>query len=157
MTGATNLKVQAPVAPNGIFSKDRFEVDLDSRTVKCPAGHQAKIRPRADGGGIAGFGAACATCPLRAQCTTSADGRNVNIHPQERLLAPERKRQKDPAWTALYSATRLKVERKLGHLMRRRHGGRRARMRGRTRVAQDFALLAAASNLARLAVLRVAS
>jgi hypothetical protein len=35
--------------------------------------------------------------------------------------------------------------------MRRRHGGRRARMRGRLRVAADFALLAAATNLARLA------
>jgi hypothetical protein len=45
------------------------------------------------------------------------------------------------------------VERKIAHLMRRRHGGRRARVRGKTKVAHDFALLAAAVNLARLAVL----
>jgi Transposase DDE domain len=45
------------------------------------------------------------------------------------------------------------VERKIGHLMRRRHGGRRARVRGRTKVAADFSLLAAAINLARLGVL----
>ena len=45
------------------------------------------------------------------------------------------------------------VERKLGHLMRRRHGGRRARVRGTARVAADFRLLAAAVNLARMAVL----
>ena len=37
--------------------------------------------------------------------------------------------------------------------MRRRHGGRRARVRGTTRVDADFRLLAAATNLARLAVL----
>jgi IS5 family transposase len=37
--------------------------------------------------------------------------------------------------------------------MRRRHGGRRARVRGRLKVGADFALLAAAVNLARLAVL----
>jgi hypothetical protein len=37
--------------------------------------------------------------------------------------------------------------------MRRRHGGRRARVRGTTKVAADFALLAAAVNLARLGVL----
>ena len=37
--------------------------------------------------------------------------------------------------------------------MRRRHGGRRARVRGQVKVAADFALLAAAVNLARLAVL----
>mgnify|MGYP001564980216 FL=1 len=148
------LKVQAPVAPNGIFPKDRFQVDLDASTVTCPAGQRASIRPRNDGGGIASFSALCATCPMRAQCTTSVDGRNVNIHPQERLLSGERARQRDPAWKQRYKATRPKVERKLGHLMRRRHGGRRARVRGRLRVAQDFAMLAAATNFARLAVLR---
>ena len=41
--------------------------------------------------------------------------------------------------------------------MRRKHGGRRARVRGQVKVAADFALLAAAVNLARLAVLAVAS
>jgi hypothetical protein len=40
--------------------------------------------------------------------------------------------------------------------MRRRHGGRRARVRGKARVAAEFALLAAAVNLARLSVLSVA-
>ena len=40
-----------------------------------------------------------------------------------------------------------------GHMMRRRHGGRHARVRGRLRVGYDFALLAAAVNLARLATL----
>jgi len=49
------------------------------------------------------------------------------------------------------------VERKIAHLMRRRHGGRRARVRGKTKVAADFALLAAAVNIARLAVLGLAS
>ncbi len=39
-------------------------------------------------------------------------------------------------------------------MMRRRHGGRRARVRGVTRVAADFALLAAATNLQRFARLR---
>ena len=37
--------------------------------------------------------------------------------------------------------------------MRRRHGGRRARVRGKPKVAADFSLLAAAVNLARLGVL----
>ena len=38
-------------------------------------------------------------------------------------------------------------------MMRRKHGGRRARVRGRLRVAHDFALLAAGVNLARIAQL----
>ena len=37
--------------------------------------------------------------------------------------------------------------------MRRKHGGRRARVRGQTKVDADFSLLAAAVNLARLATL----
>ncbi|MGH9206763.1 MAG: transposase, partial [Acidimicrobiales bacterium] len=54
-----------------------------------------------------------------------------------------------------YRATRPKVERKLAHLMRRKHGGRRARVRGTVKVNADFSLLAAATNLARLAVIGV--
>jgi hypothetical protein len=38
-------------------------------------------------------------------------------------------------------------------MMRRRHGGRRARMRGQVKIAADFSLLAAAVNIARLAAL----
>ena len=45
------------------------------------------------------------------------------------------------------------MERKLAHLVRRRHGGRRVRVRGLAKVAADFNLLAAAVNLARLGVL----
>lgn len=44
-----------------------------------------------------------------------------------------------------------------GHLMRRRHGGRRARVRGTPKVDADFNLLAAAANVARLAVLGLQS
>ncbi|MBA3782974.1 MAG: transposase [Nocardioides sp.] len=40
--------------------------------------------------------------------------------------------------------------------MRRKHGGRRARVRGLDKVGADFTLLAAAVNLARLAKLALA-
>ncbi len=42
-------------------------------------------------------------------------------------------------------------------MMRRKHGGRRARVRGRHKVDADFNLLAAAQNVARLAVLGLRS
>ena len=38
----------------------------------------------------------CAACPLRAQCTTSSNGRSVSIHPDEALLAELRRRQHTP-------------------------------------------------------------
>ncbi|WP_338678086.1 transposase [Streptomyces sp. SCSIO 30461] len=72
-------------------------------------------------------------------------------------MARGRARSADPVWLAAYRATRPKVERKIAHLMRRRHGGRRARVRGRAKIAADFSLLAAAVNVARLGVLGIMS
>jgi hypothetical protein len=103
------------------------------------------------------FGRACAVCPFQDRCTSSQAGRTITIHPQERRLQAARGRQRDPAWRADYRAHRPTVERKLAHLLRRRHGGRRARMRGLLRVAQDWRLRAAAVNLARFAALGVGS
>ncbi len=91
-----------------------------------------------------------------SQCTEAKAGRTIKIHPDERLLSAERERQKDPRWLEEYRATRPKVERKIGHLMARRHGGRRGRMRGLQRMGHDFSLLAAGANLKRLAMLAVA-
>jgi hypothetical protein len=150
-------KVQPPVAPAGHFPKDAFARDPDAGTATCPAGVTVKIRPAKDGGGVAAFGPACATCPLAAACTTSKAGRTVTYGRYEDQLARARATQADPAWKADYQATRPKVERKIGHLVRRKHGGRRARVRGRAKVAADFNLLAAAVNLARLAALGLAS
>jgi hypothetical protein len=148
-----NVKVQPPSAADGHFSKSKFEIDLEKNTVKCPAGRLVKIGKSAGGGGLARFGAACTACALRTQCTDSKAGRIINVHPQEATLQRSRLRQSSSEWKADYRATRPKVERKLAHLMSRRHGGRRARVRGRMRIAQDFALLSAAQNLKRLAVL----
>ena len=149
----SRCKTQAPNAPGGRFGKDRFVIDLSAATVGCPGGVSASIRPAAKGGGMAYFGVACTTCPLRAQCTTAAGGRTITIGPHEATIAAARVRQSDPNWIADYRATRPKVERKIGHLIRR--GGRRARVRGTSRVDADFRLLAAAVNLARLAALGV--
>jgi len=146
-------KVQPAAAPGGRFAKDCFAIDLAARTVTCPGQVSVAIRPAKDGGGTAAFGTACMHCPLAARCTTSPAGRTVTISAYEPQLARARAAQSDPAWRADYTATRPKVERKIGHLMRRRHGGRRARVRGSTKVATDFCLLAAAVNLARFGVL----
>jgi hypothetical protein len=125
--------------------------------VTCPAQRTVPIVYNADPGhrhhGQASFGEACAACPLRGQCTSAQAGRTVTITAYEAELAAARVRQADPDRAADYRATRPKVERKLAHLVRRRHGGRRVRVRGLAKVAADFSLLAAAVNLARLGVL----
>jgi hypothetical protein len=151
------VKIQAAVAPRGHFTKDQFQIDLAAGVVTCPAKRTAPIvynpNPRHRHHGQASFGPACTTCPLRGRCTSARAGRTITITAYEHELAAARARQADPDLAADYRATRPKVERKLAHLVRRRHGGRRVRVRGLAKVAADFNLLAAAVNLARLGVL----
>lgn len=154
---ASKCKTQPPTAAGGMFTKTAFDIDLESDAVTCPNGTTAPIRRDKNGDGTASFGASCAGCPLRAQCTKSPAGRSITVGRFEQRLADARAAQQDPAWREDYRATRPKVERKLGHLMHRKHGGRRARMRGMTKIDADFNLLAAAHNLARLAVLKIHS
>lgn len=155
--GATVMvKVQPPVAPGGRFAKDRFTINAAAGTVTCPAQVAVPIRPAKTGGGTAAFGSACAGCPLAAGCTAAKTGRTITISRYEDELTRARTTQKDPAWRAEYRATRPKVERRIGHLMRRKHGGRRVRVRGRDKIAADFSLLAASVNLARLGALKIA-
>ncbi len=106
-----------------------------------------------DGDGIASFGKVCADRPMRQWCTDAAGGRTIRVGRPEDLPAQAQERQRDPQWKADHRVTRPKIERKIGHLMRRRHGGHRARVRGRTKIDADFNLLASVVNLARLSVL----
>ncbi len=96
---------------------------------------------------------------MRAVCAVHhrVDRADDRPGPAQQHIARGRERQTDPVWQADYTPRRSRSERKIGHLMRRRHGGRRARVRGRTKVNADFNLLAAAVNLARLATLGVTS
>ena len=152
----SRLKVQPANGVPGHFTKDDFTIDLTARTVTCPAGQVARLTLHPHGELRARFRGVCAACPLASRCTTSVRGRSIAVGPHEALLTAGRAASRDPVWLADYRATRPKVERKLAHLVRRRHGGRRARVRGRQKVGADFSLLAAAVNLARLAVLGLA-
>lgn len=90
--------------------------------------------------------------------SVAAGGRSIRVGIHEAALARARARQRQrqgAEWQHDYRATRPKVERKLGQRMRRRHGGRRARVRGTPKVDADFDLLAA--DIARLAVLGLRS
>jgi hypothetical protein len=151
------FEVMAKVPPaanrDGRYSKDDFDVDVENETVGCPGGQVVPIRFGADGEGRADFGQHCTGCPLRERCTTSTSGRSVTIHPREALLQRAKTAQSDPEWQQTYRSTRPKVERKIAHFVRVGWGGRRARTRGRLRVATDAATRAAAVNWARLATL----
>jgi len=148
-----NVKVQEAASPKGCFGKKDFDINLGDNTIRCPQGHLVVIQRFEDGGGRAAFKSYCGNCPLKSQCTKAKNGRTIRIHAKEEILLRNRMRQRCPNWKANYRKTRPKVERKFSHTMRHRHGGRRARVRGRIRVRHDFSLLCAAANLKRYAVL----
>jgi IS5 family transposase len=137
----------------GLFTKDRFDVDLEADTVTCPAGQRVTINPTRDGGGRASFKVHCKTCPMRTACTKSRAGRSISVHTHEAVLQRARAEQHEPGWAERYRADRPIVERKIAHFARRPWGGRRARTRGKARIATDLDTRAGAINWARLAAL----
>lgn len=87
--------------------------------------------------------------------TTNKTGRTITIHPREQLLQDHKADQQTIEWQQAYTTTRPKVERKIGHFVARLVGGRKARTRGKRRVATDADTRAAALNWGRLHVLGV--
>jgi len=144
------VRVQTPTNRDENFTKNDFDIDMKARKVRCPNGVTVHFK-FTEQGGLAQFGKHCAACPRRADCTSSKRGRLIRIHPKEELLQRTRLAQSKQSWKDAYRSTRPKVERKIAHLMRHRHGGRRARVRGTTRIRDDFSLLCATQNLKRLA------
>jgi Transposase DDE domain/Transposase domain (DUF772) len=152
-----DVHAKVPPASNrdGLLSKDHFEIDLANNTVWCLANMDARIRWHHDGTGTAAFGSVCLSCAYRDECTTALNGRTISISRYEARVLKAKHDQRDPQWRAEYRTQRPKVERKIGHLTRKIHGGRKARTRGLQRVLTDFVTRAAAINLARLHTLNV--
>jgi hypothetical protein len=138
-----------------MIPKSDFVIDHDHLTVTCPSGIKIPMRPKTSGGHVASFKKHCIGCPLLERCTKSKSGRSIEIGTYERQLHEARVRFTNPDLQADYRKTRPKVERKLAHLTRRLHGGRKARVRGLAKVTADFLLLAAGHNLARIANLGI--
>lgn len=123
--GASGVELVAPAqpssAPKGLFSKDAFAIDLDARTITCPAGHVATIAARREGRRIqVRFPTVvCAGCPLRERCTNRpAAGRVVEINPSEELLAPARAARWTPEFRDRYGQ-RARAERKIAQVKSR--------------------------------------
>ena len=97
---ASGCKTQPPMAAGGLFTKDRFNIDLGASTITCPNNVTVPVRYGPDGNGIASFGRSCTNCALRACCTTAAGGRTIGVGAHEDALAHARDRQKGPEWAA---------------------------------------------------------
>jgi hypothetical protein len=130
-----------PVREGKRFSKQAFTLDWEQQIIRCPAEQEMPFVF----GGIVHFPAdICTQCPLKAQCTTSAKGRSVSIHPDEALLAELRERQQTPQGR-VGLRERVAVEHTLAHVGRWQ--GRRARYRGVRKNLFDLRRCAVVHNL----------
>jgi transposase len=130
-----------PVRNGRHFPKTAFQLDWDQQRITCPNAVTVAFQP----GQTVQFPAErCAACPLRERCTGSQHGRQVSIHPDERLLAELRERQLTPQGRAKLRE-RVGVEHSLAHIGRWQ--GRRARYRGIRKNLFDLRRCAVVHNL----------
>jgi DDE family transposase/transposase-like protein DUF772 len=130
-----------PVREGPGFAKTAFTLDWDAHTIRCPGD---AVVPFALGETVRFPAERCAACPVRERCTTSAGGRSVRIHPDERLLTELRERQRTPAGRAKLRE-RVAVEHSLAHVGRWQ--GDRARYRGARKNLFDLRRCAVIHNL----------
>lgn len=126
------------------FNRDDFTVDHLARTATCPAGQTVTITAR----GWATFGARCKGCPLRSRCTSSKDGKTLQVSAHDAELVAARKAWRDGEFTEDYRQWRPMVERSISWLVATRH--RRVRYRSIQRNHAGLQLRVAAINLRRI-------
>lgn len=142
---ALYAKVPAEGSNRGLFPKSRFLIDLEANTVTCPAGECAhEFTLTGDAWKIFRFGSRCAECPLRGQCTESASGRTVRVHPQEVLLRAARELMATPEGRRLLRR-RMAAEHRQARLAQLRV--KQARYCGHAKVLVQFLLAATIANL----------
>ena len=130
-----------PVRQGKHFHKQSFVLDWERQIIRCPAQQEMPFVP----GGVVHFPKeSCAQCPLKAQCTSSAKGRSVSIHPDEALLIELRQRQQTAQGRAKLRE-RVAVEHTLAHVGHWQ--GRRARYRGLRKNLFDLRRCAVVHNL----------
>jgi hypothetical protein len=135
-----------PTADTGRFGRDDFDVDHDTRTATCPAGHTVTLTAANN----AVFHRHCRRCPLRLRCTAAANGRTLRLTAHDAELVEARRAWRDGDFAEDYRRWRPMVERTLAWLVR---PGRRVAYRGTARNRIWLAHRAAAINLRRLITL----
>jgi Transposase DDE domain len=162
------LVAKLPRAPReGLFTKDRFEIDLGNRTVTCPQGNttasfdivrarnaeigRESLRPHERGKLFVFPPEQCAPCPQRSACVSSKHAsRAIDVGPHEALFIEARAYQRTEQY-ADDRRVRQVVERQVSRMVQL--GARFARFFGIAKTRVQIALIAAVANLARLTVL----
>jgi hypothetical protein len=146
-----DVDVLAPVPEGKVvvdrFGKHDFMIDLENRTVGCPAGHTVPVAVSANGFRQASFSAkVCGACPLKPQCCPGRARRQIKFGDHDELLLAARQALADPATAEHLRRERPRIERLLG-LLAHRYGARKNRYIGSAKARLQAACAAALVNL----------
>jgi transposase len=134
----------------GLFTKEDFTYSAEQDAYTCPAGELLILRTRSTGQRSLRYyanGKACAGCPLRAQCTTSIQGRRIMRTPEEeRLEAMAGRMVARPGLTVQRAST---VEHPFGTMKWWWDGGHFL-VKGLSKVCGEFSLMTLAYNVRRV-------
>jgi transposase len=131
----------------GRLGKRDFQIDLQTGTVTCPAGHTVPVSTSKTGYRGANFTRdMCQGCPLKAACCPGRARRQINLMQHEDLLIAARQALADPDTAEHLRRTRPRIERLLG-LLAVRYGARKSRYIGRAKARLQAAWAAALVNL----------
>ena len=136
----------------GRFGEHDFVYDAAADTYSCPGGQTLRFLSHCQATQrriYAAPAAACATCALRAQCTTARRGRRVGRHLDEAYLDRVRGYHATEPYAKAMRKRQVWVE-PLFAEAKAWHGLRRFRLRGLEKVNGEALLIAAGQNLKRL-------
>jgi transposase len=137
------------------FTSDDFVTDAETGRVRCPAGVTSSHRERDEGqhGWIHRFPRkTCEACPLLGRCMKHSPRGNYGRKVRKNDYESEYRRARQKVGTAAYQDVRAEhplVERKLGEMLNR-HGGRRARYWGTSKVLIQELMSALATNVSQI-------
>ncbi len=134
------------------FGKDRFTYDPKEDAYTCPAGEVLRPQGNPSREGLIRYRApakTCATCSLRAECTSNKQGRAVHRHPQEHYLEMARARHATELYKKAMRKRKVWAEPPFAEA-KRWHGMDRFRLRMLQRVNCEVLVVATGQNIKRL-------
>jgi transposase len=133
--------------------KADFSYDEAANTFTCPGGQTLpQIRESNDGSRVyQGRAEVCAKCPFKPRCCQSATGqaRTLNTDDKEPLRQDMNRKMQTPAAQAIYKQRKVIVEPVFGQI--KNSGFRGFSVRGKDKVAGEFAIVCAAHNFKKIA------
>jgi transposase len=147
--------IVTPPPPSWRDTKDpyhtaHFRHDAARNVVLCPQGHElaCKGRRQKDGRQVSIYrnGSACKNCPVRASCTSDAQGRAIYLAAEHAAVVAVHRRWQEPSTQEFYRLRAATVEPVFGQF-KQQMGFRRWTVRGLENVRTQWHLLALTWNL----------